>query len=421
MLITTMDDKIIIEDVIDGKPVRCIFIFDYYSEKKYKQDFEEFVDFQKNRKPRHDMVDFHLYNVQNFEYISYENFKKYTSELFSKSLFYLIKQNPSFIISNELNVQLLFKRIKGWSYSFETSPDELEDFENDENACFTCAGIWYINNIVAPFVYLKKYEYSLVIRFFLHELTHFVDIRQDNMHWDEASDYGKKYQGKIKKIVGRISAYSINYLYNSLFNLREEGLAEFVGRTNSSKINIDFKGLEEYNSNLEKLKCFKFKKDAEPFYYSNISHGNLGPGGEYAIGRNMCMTIAMALTKENKIPYNIIVDKKTYFGYSYINLNEWISKEKKITIVDLKKEMIDLAIEKIKPVYHYYFVSLYEKACDILEIKEENRFITKRRFYKLIFEAKKEYNKRERKKLEKKGFTYDELPISENPINIDSK
>lgn len=391
-------NHIVIEDKINGKTVRCIFIFKKYSEKEFKEDFEEFVQFQKEKKPRGDYVDYHLYNIDKFQEIPFSSFVKYSTELFSKAIFYLLRQRQDIILSDELNIQIFLRRIKNWDYSFDT----IKKAVNEENACFISAGMWFLNNIVAPYFYLRKFEFTIIIRYFLHELTHYVDITKKHWGWE----LNRNYEKKIQKIVGRKSAYGINYLYSSLFGLRLEGFADFIARIESPEIDIDGDSIRKYNHNLEKLAFMRYKKDAFKFYSEIIEYGNLTPSGEYATGRNMCLFIAMAYAKEMHSPFSIRVNKDKFFGFKFDKLDHYLSKGVKIYVSGLHKDVIDKAVRDIRSTEHYYFLKLYEKACDVLGISDKNKAMTQRRFYNLVKEAKEASKNKNKRLIEKEGFVY---------------
>lgn len=391
-------NPIVIEDKINNKTVRCVFIFKKYSKRDFKEDFEEFVQLQTEKKKIGDFVEYHKYNITQFTEIPYDYFIEYGTKLFSKTIFYLLKQRPDFILSDELNIQILFRRIKNLEYYFDT----VNKSTNAENACFIAAGIWFLYNIVAPYFYLKKFEFSIIIRYFLHELTHYVDIVQKHLSWD----MNRNYEKKIRNIVGRKSAYGINYLYNSLFNLREEGLADFIARIQSPEIEINGDAIRTYNDNLQKLAHIRYKKDASKFYLDVIGYRNQTPIGEYSIGRNMCLVITMAIAKEHNSPFIIRINRDKFFGFKFDDLDHYLSKGVKIYVSSLHKDIIAKAIAKIRTTNHYYFLKIYEKACDVIGISDKNRAMTQIRFHRLVKEAKK-INRRQNKELIKKGgFVY---------------
>ncbi|HII17384.1 TPA: hypothetical protein HA361_05720 [Candidatus Woesearchaeota archaeon] len=415
-------DTIIFEQTIAGKKVRCIFIFGWYSKKRYEYDFLEFAKFHKEKKTRGDFIDYHLLKVREFKDIPYSYFRDYAARLFSESIFHMITEYPNLIISDELNIQIVMRRIPHWDYSF----DSFDERFDERNACFNASGMWFLTNIVAPFKYMGRIEYTVIARYFLHELAHFVDIAEKRLAWD----IGGKYEAKIVKMIGKTSAYSIVCLYNMLFNLREEGLAEFLARAASPEFNISGKAAQEFNLNLLELTKKITKKEATGFYVQRIGYRNLRLAGEYAIGRNMCLTIALAavgffsefgnapLAGRNAGRINLYFTVRCGKERWQTSTGEHPNKDPRKSINGLLEEgkefylygipagLVTKAIEIIRPTNHYVFVRLYEMACDALHIAEENRMMTRKRFYRLVQVAKMKYEMQRKKDLEKGGFAY---------------
>ncbi|MBU0615057.1 MAG: hypothetical protein KJ601_03110 [Nanoarchaeota archaeon] len=388
-------DILVAENLVNGKKIRCILSFDKYNERKYKKDFQDFVDYQTKKGFTGQVGERfrQLYRLENYPYIPYATFRKTTLDLFSRVIFYMVKQDPTIAQSDELNIQIKFIRVPKWSYSFETDDKGFDP----ENACYHAAGTWFIQYIVAPYVYLGKIEFSVVTRYFWHELTHYIDIIKKYLLWDD------KYDKKIRKLSRKRSSYCLNYLYNCMFNLREEGLAEFNSRKGSDSINIDMKGIREFNRNMELLTHLRLKKQAEEFYQYKIGWENLTPSGEYAVGRTMCFTVALAVAKRLKKQYKLTVDHQHFYGYDH-NLDIWMTKGNTLTISEMPVQCMDDARELILTKPHYYFLKLYEQSCNVLGISEGNRAMTSRMFYDLTRQAMVNAKKDKIKRLKRRGY-----------------
>lgn len=397
-------DKLEKSEKIGGKKVSIILIFDDYNKRKYKGDFQEFLDYQQGRTEEEEgETDWRIYrNIKEFKEISYEIFREYCISLFSKVMFSLVKSNPQFIVSDELNIQIKILRVKNRDYYFYFKEEACDT----ENACFDGAGSWFIQNIVAPYFYFGNVNTTHINRFFLHELTHFLDASQKYTPGSKYTAFELNYQKKIKKIARKKSAYNLNFLYNSLFALREEGIADLVARKDSPFLDISLNGIKEYNKNMKRLVQMPKYHEAEEFYGQKISWGNLTPSGEYSNGRYMCMFIALALAKTKKISYGVEVKGKKFYGHEF-DFDVLFSKSEKLLISNLPDDLIKEAIKIIMPTAHYYFVKLYEKACDTLGISEKNRIMTSRRFYSLKEKAIKYAKAQRRKRLKKNGFVDD--------------
>jgi len=395
-----MDEKGRFE-YINGKKVGVILNFDLYPEKVYKEDFERFVNYQKKLSLTGEVWEtyFKFYKqIKEFKEIPYGIFRDYSFSFFSKIVFELLKNNPGFIVSNSLNIQIkLIQEEDTFQYR-----DKVSDAEN---ACFYGAGSWFIQLIVAPFFYLKHIDFNYIMRFLLHELTHFIDHNEGKLLWE------KRYKYKLGELMKNTRDYSLYsplfFLYYSMFNLREEGLADFVARMNSPMIEINMGGIKEYNKNLDKLTKLTNLEECRNFYEKDIGWNNLTPSGEFANGRFMCLFIALYVAKRRKSPYYINLEGKNIFnGYQFKNLDKLLSSNRVIFISNLSKDVINEAITYIRPTAHYYFIRLYEGCCKNLGISDKNRVMTEKRFYKLKKQAIA-YAKSERKgRLGKEGFRY---------------
>lgn len=387
-------DKIEYSATIRGTPVKCTFIFDKYEEKNYNKDFKEFVAYQKRASLTGELgeKDLKFLPGKNLEYVPFEFFRENVPKLFSQSVFFLLEHNPDFIVSDEFNLQMKLMRIPNRSYYFNYD----EKAADPENACFDGAGIWFIQTIAAPFFYSKHIDFSIIMRYFVHELVHHMDFMT------LYTSFESKYKDKIHLLSRKRSAYCLNYLYSSMFNLREEGFADFIARANTV-IDINTVGIREYNKNMVVLTEMSKKLESEAFYVKKIGWENLTTSGEYANGRMMCAVIAMYAAKYVKEPYALSIGKTKLNGYDF-NWNALLSKYDVIFVSELSTKVIAETVRLIQPTAHYSFVQLYEKACDFLNISEDNRIMTARRFYALKKRAEENAIIARIARLRKRGF-----------------
>jgi len=293
-------DKIKYSTKIRGVPARCIFIFDKYEKKNYDKDFKEFVKYQKRASLTGEKgeKDLKFLPNKNIVYVPFEFFREYVPKLFSQSLFFLLQHNPDFIVSDEFNLQIRLMRIPNRSYYFSYD----EKASDPENACFDGAGIWFIQTIAAPFFYSRHIDFGIIMRYFVHELVHHMD------YMTLYTSFESKHKDKIHLLSRRRSAYCLNFLYSSMFNLREEGFADFLARANTV-IDIKMYGIREYNKNMGILTELSKKLESEAFYVTKIGWENLTPSGEYANGRIMCTIIALYAAKYMKKSYILTIGK----------------------------------------------------------------------------------------------------------------
>ena len=209
---------------------------------------------------------------------------------------------------------------------------------------------------------------------------------------------------RLKNISKRLSNYSINYLRNSIYNLRFEGLADFVTRKDSNIFDISMDGIKEYNQNLIKLITMRLKKDAEKFYIKKIGWENLTPSGEYTNGRTICIFILMYFAKSMKSNYALAIGNKKIEGYEFNNLDNILSSNNKIKVMNFSKQVFNETINLIQKNDVAGFLKLYESACDSLGISDKNRIMTRKRLGVLQRQAIDFAKQEKMKKLRKKGY-----------------
>jgi len=153
------------------KKVQIIYDLTFYSEKKYKKDFNDFVNYQTRKEKIQSPGDQDLiyYRLKSYPYIPYEQFLNSVSELFSKIILQVLTNNPSIMVSDDghFKVTLILYRVLGRDWYFDADPnDTLKDkhpefiknleFETVENISYLVAGVYLINSIAAPWFYLKR-------------------------------------------------------------------------------------------------------------------------------------------------------------------------------------------------------------------------------------------------------------------------
>jgi len=228
----------------------------------------------------------------------------------------------------------------------------------------------------------------------------------------------------VQKLAKRKSMYCLNYLYHSMFNLRQEGLADFATRINSQKIEINMTGVRAYNESMRELSTKRLKEEGSDLYEQKIGAGNSTPSGEYTNGRTMCVIIAMWIAKRDQKYYTLIESNGVeHADYQFPDLNKYLNNNTIINIKGLNipdgrdkyyKDYIKVkstwilpkTTNEIIPYTGKKFIKFYEGVCDDLGIKEENRIMTVKRFEDLVNKAiqiGKDYKKQ---RLEGQGFIY---------------
>ncbi|MGV8141393.1 MAG: hypothetical protein ACP5NW_03050 [Candidatus Woesearchaeota archaeon] len=401
--------------------IGVIFLFDEYTQNAFKKDIQEIIEYQnrqgfsEDKEERNSELDLKFYSNKASKAVitkvlndmDYDLFKQRSVEVFSKFFFYFMKNNIELATSQEFNIQFKVIRIANRDYYFEysskASPADPSPISDPENACFTAGGSWLIHAIVLPSL-LGTGNFSLIQRYMLHELGHHTTAMRSWDYWDS------HYKGKMRKFYMKKSAYFLNCLYNSMFNLREEGLPEFISRKESPNIELNMNGVKKYNENLVYLSTLSRKSESQPFYEDKISTGNLTPSGEYTNGRNMCLTVALAFSKRLKRHFTVVIDGQKISSKD-VNLNKLLSERGNIIISDLDKQVMEETIRTLMPLAHYRFLRVYEDACKELGIDEKNMVMTRRRFYGIVSDAIDRIKKEKAARFKKGGFKYVEKEL----------
>src|SRR3989338_7385318 len=108
------------------KQVQIIYELTFYSEKKYKKDFSDFVAYQTRKEDFQSSGDQDLiyYRLKSYPYIPYEQFLQSVSELFSKVIVQVLRDNPSIMVSDDehFKVTLILYLVLGRDWYFDADP-----------------------------------------------------------------------------------------------------------------------------------------------------------------------------------------------------------------------------------------------------------------------------------------------------------
>ncbi|MBI2573250.1 hypothetical protein HYV86_05295 [Candidatus Woesearchaeota archaeon] len=418
--------------VIAGKNVTITFIFKKYKAHHLTADLEELKVLQQkqgaqrigkvlNNALEKEELDLRWLNVKNWVPIPYQNFIEHVTSFFPKVLFNIIEQNPYFIVGEQLVMEFRIIHIKDRGYYHEHKVAEKKSDEGSdiEHALFDISGLWLLQTIAAPWFYLKKIDFEYIYRYYLHELTHHYDFSNQQVARIQAAQKAKepKILGPkllygqaefVKKYTRYCTVPAVPFIYQSIFNLRIEGIADFNVRRVSGTFNIERSALKEYNENLINLTLKTKVQDAESFYGDKVAY-NLTAGGELTSGRQMCLCIMLAIARITNIPYKLQVvmwtRKRPYENANKANWNELLSTYKTIYVTNVSTQLIDTAIAKIQSLTPEGFIEEYEKACQVLGItKEEYKVMTTKRMLGLRQLAIDNYLTQRKALRKRKGF-----------------
>lgn len=388
---------------IHGRKVKLVFNFDEYSKRLYRNDFEDFLEYQTKREeflqPRDtDLKFLNIKELKNIPYkglaqyletrYPYDFFQKTVLSFLTRVVYQTLTEFPKIITSEDFEVQIKISRITQRAY-YGGYDEEISDVEH---AYTEFSGLWLLNTIVMPWAHYKRIDYPVVYNFLLHELTHHID----NIHGKFV--YEQKLNSKWKMKAKKISNYSLIFLISAMLELRIEGFADFAKKRNFPRFDIDISKIREFKRNLTKLISIRQKEAAEEFFTKKLS---LESYLTYYCGSLMCYFIALSLAKQS-LNEPIIVLGSEKFPLEY--LNKLMNKGKRFFIQNLPTSVFDSAYEMISSMGPVKFLHTYAYACNHLGISKKNRVLWRQLFAEYMKAAEKVYEKERIKKIMKKGY-----------------
>jgi hypothetical protein len=389
------------------KTVKIVYDLTFYSEKKYVQDFNDFVDYQtgkekfeKDNAGKSKDGDLQFYRLKSYPFIPYAQFLNTVSEVYTKVIFQILKEDSGIMVSDEdyFKITFILYRVANRNWYFNAGivegltakecakfKDNL-DTDSVEHIDYVVAGVYLIQTIAAPWTYLRKIPYSHVWKYLVHELEHHKQFMMDEFRLSE------KIRARLKgREVGNYPNYRVSYLFTTMYELLDEGVAEFVASQNRPRIKINRESIFQFRKDLETLITINGRKKTWEFYEENLSYGDLTKGAYYC-GRIMCFTIELAIAKIRNKPVLAYVGKQEFpFG----DMNAFMSKYDVFEIGSPEPSVFKEAYEAISKTKNKYreYINLYEWACKELGIRESNMVISYATYDEIKKKATKFYER----------------------------
>jgi hypothetical protein len=363
-----------VNEQFEGYTLRCVFDFKKYPQSEYKIDFANFLRYQKLKVRTKNSSDLRVWDALVGK-ISFEDFKEKSTALFAKSVFYILKTNKELIPSKDYTINITVKRAIAREWYIVYDPDNKNNTPKQAN--FDLAGIFLINNIVAPILYEKRIDYTSIYKY----ITEYLAIHMDKMRGkydieDKATEF-------VKTVAQKQESYNIKYLYETLNNLRDTGFPSFKTKINNPIQEIRFDGIVIFNKNIQKFVKMQSDEKSKKFYEKNIGFENLTESGEVANGGYMCLTILLAIAKQMNSPITIVTNNIETDLKNITSINEIFRSYGTIKIKNIDWQIIDSASKTISHTNSDNFLKLYEDACDTLGISDEFRVMTRARYARL--------------------------------------
>lgn len=397
-----MDNTIKKLFTINRKNVTVIYDLTFYSEKDYKKDFKYFLNYQ-TRKVKFSVPDdaeWKFYKLKKYPYISYENFLKIISELVSKIVYQVLRVNPTIMVSdqNEFKVRFILFRVPDKAWMMEEDPKKelkgekalqfLEELEAEEteHADYVTAGSFLIQAIAAPWIYKKRIDYTYYYRYLAHELEHHKQTMANFYKFED--EVTKRLKIKVQKVPN----YRITYVFLTMHQLLNEGIADFAMIANRPKMDIHMDWIYKFRKDLDSLTTMVGKNKVHKFWVENLAYDTM-MGGAYYCGKIMCFTIELAFAKRmNKQPLIYLQNGEEFPLDAIDNV---MSKQKVFYVGSPEYVIFKRAYDEITKYKYDYrkFMALYEWACKELDIRKRNMIMWYGFFDDLKKKATKFYEK----------------------------
>lgn len=386
---------------LNGKNIAVVYDLTFYSEKEYKLDFRDFLAYQTKKEkitepdeidwkflyskelklaPFNKPKDFLNLDFKKFNLVTYEDFLKITSELFSRVIYQVLKDNPTIMVSdqNEFKVKIILFRVSGREWYMEEDPKKelkggeysqfLQELESEEveHADYLTAGVFLIQTVAAPWFYKRRIDYGYIYRFLVHELEHHKHFMANFYKFED------KVMEKLKIKIQKVPDYRITYVFLTVHQLLNEGIADFVTISNRPTIDIHMEWIFKFKRDLDALTTMVGKNKVHKFWEDNLAYG-VYAGGAYYCGKIMCFTIELAFAKRmKKPPFFIALENGKVYDLGEIN--KVMSKNKVFYVENPDYAVFKRAYEEITKYKYDYrkFIALYEWACRELDIRERN-------------------------------------------------
>lgn len=389
-----------------NKTVTVIYELSFYSQRNYKMDFQDFLDYQtkKERVASADELDWKFYNVNVGEYIPYNDFANILSSALTQIFFQILRNDPSIMVSDEPNFRIYFivarEPKRNWYFLENPGKDELTEdkypgllneieSENSETAIYLVAGSFLLQAVVWPYKFRKRINYQYISRYLVHEFEHHKQTMSKFFsHYDKIEARLKeRFKIKLPRLP-RIINQRISYTFFTFQELLIEGLADFVTIGNRKSIDIHMDYIYQFRRNLDALATMDGHKKIEEFWIENLSYGTFA-GGAYYCGKIMCFTIALAIAKKYNLSPFIYLENKEEFSLG--ELDKLMSRHKILYVQNPDSRILKMAYEQIRKTGYNYrkFILLYESSCRQLGIRKRNMVV----WYGLFDDLKKEATK----------------------------
>jgi len=329
-------------------------------------------------------------------------------EISSKLLFATIRQAladvPFAITASPFNLQIHMVRPPRAEYR-DWYGDYKQDLSTADDAYVYFNGLWVVERMVAPFFYLKRYDYPTVYKYFVHELgQHHVENVKGVFKFEE------KVKARLEKLGEKLENPALTFLYASLFEMLSEGGGEFLDKQYVTRVDFNKSWMAEFKKNMDALSKITQPRRAEAFYDESLSFSNLH--GNYYVGRLMFFTIGLGVLKfENRQLPGVMLGEGVRLPLEKLNglmdTSDVVYVESyPVEHIMRTKSYVD---KHTKGRNYRVFIRMYDWACDLLGIADRNRAITYALFERWKKQMTQYYKEHKRVRVLRAGFIPDKV------------
>ncbi len=336
-----------------------------YGKKQFDRDLGNFIK-KENRKIKKKLP-------------SFDDFKKLVGKELTKLMPDVLSKEPNAVKEDPFTIEFIIRNVEDYS-------EHLEKRSRIDHMYIVLSGPELAKNLILPVYFFGENQDA-----FFHEKFDLVGIMHFQVslplykYFDRFKRRALQRYGLTERSIGKIKYGSMIPLFETLSDLRVEGMANFW-RRKSEGITFDVDILNKFKANLERLaKETDFEKAEE------IYDGELYTDDIEILGRYMCFFIGLAVLKHMGVK-SVTVNGK---NASLDKLGRYITGKDKFVKLDVRicGKVYTMLMKGDKPQLHRWFIIYYTLACKELGIPENLTVITHYK-YDWLKKTATRYNKK---------------------------
>ncbi len=334
---------------------------------------------------------------------TFEGFRKVCEEKVAEMIISLFEEysdlmppgdskKPNAPFSVEIDIESVKDRDWYFTHFFKKAKDLLK--MNEQIMPYKFSGHWLLHNIFIPECHLpddKKEHHEDAKVAILQQLKEHQDAVEQTLLDDT------KLGAELKTYLKAGDSRNVRYLYMTIHGVWSAILSEFYATYNAKKFIIIPPGAIHNYRRLLDILTTQPQNKVTAFYEQYIGYSNVGPSGEYSMGKIMG-GIAVAAASEDAIgnsgrkPYDIFIDgnkieTKNLRDRSQI-INDAISNRREVRLGNFDPLIVNKVLATIRAEKNFLrFIEYSENCFKVLNIDSENQIFNKNMFNSLLNKA----------------------------------